>query len=144
MKLHFDGGRMKNLHISDKEKILTGVCAGIGESFGINANIVRGAFLISLLFGFSGFFVYLILSIILPKSEIKAEVIDEEDQEEKEKTKIVRSWDKRMLAGVCGGFANYLGWDVSLIRIAFVAMTMAGGIGIFLYLFFWFIFPNEE
>jgi len=135
---------MKNLHISDKGKILTGVCAGIGESFGINANMVRGAFLISLFFGFSGFIIYLFLAVILPKGEKKPEVIDEEDQEEKEKTKIVRSWDKRMLAGVCGGFANYLGWDVSFIRIVFVAMTMAGGIGLFLYLFFWFIFPNEE
>ncbi len=133
---------MKNLHISGKNKILTGVCAGIGESFGINANFVRGGFLISLLFGFSGFFIYLILAIILPKGEKKLEVIDAEDEEEK--TKICRSWDKRMLAGVCGGFANYFGWDVSLIRIAFVAMTFAGGIGAFLYLFFWFIFPNEN
>ena len=133
---------MKNLHISDKDKILTGVCAGIGESFGINANFVRGAFLISLLFGFSGFFIYLILAIILPKGEKKPEVIDAEDEEEK--TKICRSWDKRMLAGVCGGFANYFGWDVSLIRVAFVAMTFAGGIGALLYLFFWFIFPNEN
>lgn len=133
---------MRNLHISDKEKILTGVCSGIGESFGINANFVRGAFLISLPFGFSGLFIYLILAVILPKGEKKPEVIDVEDEEEK--TKICRSWDKRMLAGVCSGFANYFGWDVSLIRIAFVAMSFAGGIGIFLYLFFWFIFPNEE
>jgi len=133
---------MKNLHISDKEKILTGVCAGIGESFGINANLVRGAFLISLPFGFSGFFIYLILAVILPKGEEKPEVIDVEDEEEK--TKICRSWDKRMLAGVCGGFSNYFGWDVSLIRVVFVAMTFAGGIGALLYLFFWFIFPNEE
>ena len=133
---------MKNLHISDKEKILTGVCAGIGESFGINANFVRGAFLISLPFGFSGFFIYLILAVILPKGEEKPEVIDVEDEEEK--TKICRSWDKRMLAGVCGGFSNYFGWDVSLIRVVFVAMTFAGGIGALLYLFFWFIFPNEE
>ena len=133
---------MKNLHISDKDKILTGVCAGIGESFGINANYVRGAFLISLPFGFSGFFIYLILAVILPKDEKNPDVIDIEDEEEK--TKICRSWDKRMLAGVCGGLAKYLGWDVSLVRLAFVAMSFAGGIGIFLYLFFWFIFPNED
>jgi len=133
---------MKNLHISDKEKILAGVCAGIGESFGINANYVRGAFLISLPFGFSGLFIYLIMAVILPKGESKPEVIDVED--DAEKTKICRSWDKRMLAGVCGGFANYFSWDVSLIRIAFVVLSLAGGIGIFLYLFFWFIFPNEE
>lgn len=141
-EFEFSGGIMKNLHISDKDKLLTGVCAGIGESFGINANIVRGVFLVSLFFGFSGFFIYLILTIILPKGETKPEVIDVDDEEEK--TKICRSWKKRMLAGVCGGFSNYFGWDVSLVRIAFAAMTLAGGIGLFLYLFFWFIFPNEE
>ncbi|MBT4575721.1 MAG: PspC domain-containing protein, partial [Candidatus Cloacimonetes bacterium] len=74
---------MKNLHISDEDKILTGVCAGIGESFGINANIVRGVFLISLLFGFSGFFIYLILTVILPKGETKPDVIDVDEEEEK-------------------------------------------------------------
>ena len=134
---------MKNLHISEKEKILVGVCAGIGESFNINANLVRGAFLLSLLFGFSGFFIYLALAVILPKGDKQPEVIDAEKAEE-EKTKICRSWGKRMLAGVCGGFSNYFGWDVSLIRLGFVAMSFAGGIGIFLYLFFWFIFPNED
>jgi len=134
---------MKNLHISTDEKILIGICAGIGESFGISANIVRGAFLLSLLFGFSGFFIYLVLAVILPKGDKESEEINISEEEE-EKTSIRRSWEKRMLVGVCGGFANYFGWDVSLIRIGFVTMTFAGGIGIFLYLFFWFIFPNEE
>ncbi len=136
---------MKNLHISTDEKIIFGICAGIGESFGINANIVRGAFLLSLLFGFSGFFIYLVLAVILPKGDKKPEEINiSEEEDDKEKMNIRRSWKTRMLAGVCGGFANYFGWDVSLIRIGFVAMSFAGGIGIFLYLFFWFIFPNEE
>jgi len=134
---------MKNLHLSVKDKIITGVCAGIGESFGINANLVRIVFLISLLFGFSGFFIYLVLTVILPKGITKDEIIDVKDEDE-EKAKICRSWQNRMLAGVCGGFSKYFGWDVSLIRLAFVLMTMAGGVGIFLYLFFWFIFPNEE
>lgn len=135
---------MKNLHLSKKDKIITGVCAGISESFGINANLIRLVFLISLLFGFSGFFIYLVLTIILPKGITKEEIIDVKDDEEEEKTKINRSWENRMLAGVCGGFSKYFGWDVSLIRLAFVLMTMAGGVGIILYLFFWFIFPNEE
>jgi len=134
---------MKNLHVSDKEKIITGVCAGIGESFGINPNFVRGVFLLSLFFGFSGFFVYFILAVILPKGEKKSEAEHIEENEE-EKTKIKRSWDRRMIAGVCSGFSKYFGWDVSLIRLGFVVMTFAGGIGIFLYLFFWFIFPNED
>jgi len=30
------------------------------------------------------------------------------------------------LMGVCGGIANYFGWDVSLIRIAFVLAALFG------------------
>jgi len=49
-----------------------------------------------------------------------------------------------MIAGVCSGIAQYLKWDVSLIRIAFVIMSFIGGAGVILYAIFWFMFPNEE
>ncbi|MCF7858577.1 MAG: PspC domain-containing protein [Candidatus Cloacimonetes bacterium] len=133
---------MKNLHISEEDKMILGVCGGLEESFSVNANIFRIGFIISAFFGFVGIAGYIILGIILPKGEQKPTVIDVEETEKK--TKLARSWEKRMIAGVCGGFSQYLGWDVSLIRIAFIAMAFAGGVGIFLYFFFWFIFPNEE
>ncbi len=132
---------MKKLHLSKNDKILGGVCGGISESIGINANIIRLIFVISLIFGFSGGWVYIILLVILPKNAGKEEIID---IEEKENNRIFRTWQNRMIAGVCSGIAKYLNWDVSLVRIIFIIMTMAGGIGIILYLFFWFIFSNEE
>lgn len=45
--------------------------------------------------------------------------------------------DKRnaKLMGVCGGIANYFGWDVNLIRIAFVLAALFGvGAPVLIYL----------
>jgi len=49
-----------------------------------------------------------------------------------------------MIAGVCGGFAAYLGVDVNIIRLALVALTLLGGTGVVLYLIAWLIVPEGE
>jgi phage shock protein C len=47
------------------------------------------------------------------------------------------------IMGVCAGIANYMGWDVSLVRIAFVAAAIFGvGSPILLYLLIGFIAPS--
>ena len=136
---------MKKLHISHQNKMLTGVCGGLSESFGINAMIIRLIFLITLFFGGTGIIVYLILFAILPKNQQEQDIIDiEPEPEEEMQNKIYRKWDDRMIAGVCSGIAQYLNWDVSFIRIAFVIMAFTGGVGVVLYAIFWFMFPNEE
>ena len=51
---------------------------------------------------------------------------------------LVRSRSDRMLTGVCGGFAEYTGLDVNLIRIVLVAATVLGfGSPILVYLVGW-------
>ncbi|MDY6915738.1 MAG: PspC domain-containing protein [Candidatus Cloacimonadota bacterium] len=134
---------MKKLHISKKNKVIAGVCGGLAESLGINANIVRAIFGLSLFFGGSGLFVYILLLIILPKDENyeEKEIIDVES--ETKSGKIYRSWDNKMIAGVCAGIADYLKWDVSLVRIIFVILALSGGIGAILYIIFWFLFPMK-
>ena len=133
---------MKKLHLSDKDKIIAGVCGGLAESIGVKANILRLIFVISLFFGFSGGWLYLILFIVLPGKIDEIENVDIKSDEDEHKIK--RRWKNRMIAGVCCGIANYLDWDVSLVRIAFVVMSFVAGVGIVLYLLFWFLFPNEE
>jgi len=49
-----------------------------------------------------------------------------------------------MLAGVASGIARYLGIDVTLVRIAFVLVTLIGGLGIPLYLASWLLIPDED
>ena len=41
--------------------------------------------------------------------------------------------DRRKLAGVCAGIARRLGIDVRVVRITFIVLTLAGGIGVALY-----------
>jgi phage shock protein PspC (stress-responsive transcriptional regulator) len=136
---------MRTLHASTKDKYLAGICGGLAESTGIDATIIRLIFIASIFFGGTGLLVYLLLWVILPKQDIDPAVIDIESEREGEKAhKIYRIWDGRMIAGVCAGLASYLQWDVSLVRIIFIIVGFSGGVGILLYLFFWFIFPLED
>jgi phage shock protein C len=48
-----------------------------------------------------------------------------------------------MLAGVCGGLAEYFSVDPTLVRLAAVIFTLAGGSGILAYLIAWIVVPEE-
>ncbi len=54
-----------------------------------------------------------------------------------------RSYEDRMLGGVAGGLARYLGVDTMIVRIAFVVLTVVGGAGIPLYLAGLLLIPDE-
>src|SRR6476660_8646178 len=43
----------------------------------------------------------------------------------------------RVIAGVCAGIAQALGVDVTLVRLVFALLALAGGAGIALYLALW-------
>src|SRR5436309_3439796 len=45
--------------------------------------------------------------------------------------------DERVLAGVCAGIAQALGVDVTLVRVVFALLALAGGAAIVLYLALW-------
>ncbi len=47
--------------------------------------------------------------------------------------RLYKSNDRRV-AGVCGGIAEYFDIDPTIVRIAWVALTLMGGSGILLYL----------
>ena len=48
----------------------------------------------------------------------------------------------RIVDGVCGGFAHYLGVDAVWVRIGWVILSLAGGIGILAYLLGMYFFPR--
>jgi phage shock protein PspC (stress-responsive transcriptional regulator) len=55
-----------------------------------------------------------------------------------------RSTHDRMIAGVCGGTADYLGVDATVVRLLLVAATLFGfGLGAVLYVVCWLIVPEE-
>ena len=57
--------------------------------------------------------------------------------------RLMRSTSDRMLAGVCGGLAAYLGIDTILVRLAFLLLIPASGLGLLTYLTLWLLMPEE-
>ena len=64
-------------------------------------------------------------------------------QAEPERIGLRRPIHDRMLTGVAAGLAEYFGVDVRIVRVAFVALTVAGGAGIPLYLAGLLLIPDE-
>jgi phage shock protein PspC (stress-responsive transcriptional regulator) len=58
--------------------------------------------------------------------------------------RLTRSTDDRMLAGVAGGVARYLNADVTLVRLAFAALTLMSGVGAVLYVAAWLLLPADD
>lgn len=58
--------------------------------------------------------------------------------------KLTRSRD-RMLGGVCGGIADYLGWDSTLVRILYVAASILSAAfpGTLVYIILWIVMPSD-
>lgn len=57
--------------------------------------------------------------------------------------KLKKSRTDKMLAGVCGGFAEYLGWDSTIVRIIFILLIMiSGGTMVLLYFVLALIMPD--
>jgi phage shock protein C len=57
--------------------------------------------------------------------------------------RLYKSRTDRMIDGVCGGIAKYLNLDPTLVRIAWVLLTLLGGSGILLYIIAMIIMPKE-
>lgn len=59
--------------------------------------------------------------------------------------KLRRSNDK-MIAGVCAGFAEYLGLDATLVRVAYVLLSLlsAGFPGALLYIILCIVMPKNS
>ncbi|MGA2742337.1 MAG: PspC domain-containing protein [Bryobacteraceae bacterium] len=51
--------------------------------------------------------------------------------------------ENKKIAGVCAGFARYLGVDALLIRIVWLALALGAGFGFFAYLIAWILMPKD-
>lgn len=58
--------------------------------------------------------------------------------------KLYRSRKNRIIAGVCGGLGEYFKIDPVLLRIAFVLIALADGVGILIYIILIIIVPVES
>jgi phage shock protein C len=58
---------------------------------------------------------------------------------------LYRSRRHKVIAGVCGGIADWLGWDPTPVRIAYVLISIAsvGFPGTIAYIILWIVMPKE-
>ncbi len=51
----------------------------------------------------------------------------------------------RLLGGVCGGIARWLGWDPTLVRIGYILLSVLSAAfpGILVYIILWVVMPSE-
>lgn len=57
--------------------------------------------------------------------------------------RLTRSRTDRKIAGVCGGIAQYLNLDPTVVRIIFLVLLLMGGGGGLIYLIVWLFAPEE-
>jgi phage shock protein C len=57
--------------------------------------------------------------------------------------RLYRSRTDSMIAGVCGGLAEYFNIDPALVRLAFVAVLLLGGSAVLIYIIMWIVVPLE-
>jgi phage shock protein PspC (stress-responsive transcriptional regulator) len=57
--------------------------------------------------------------------------------------RLYRSKSNKVITGVCGGIAEYLNADATIIRIVVLLMTFFGGSGLILYVIAFFIMPEQ-
>ncbi|MEM7551670.1 MAG: PspC domain-containing protein [Bacteroidota bacterium] len=56
-------------------------------------------------------------------------------------TKRLKRSDDRIIGGVCGGIADYFGWDKTMVRVVY-AILLFFGVGFLAYLILWVVMPS--
>lgn len=196
---------------SRRNKLILGVCGGLGEYFNVDPVFIRIIFLLSFLLGGWGFLLYIFAGIIMPAAPYVKETEQPVEENKGENTRFIlgfslilfgaylfirttgflhllmfngirhdiimpvfliiigslfvfrygeivhtgqqepgsrrlyRSVKNVKIAGVCGGLAEYLGADPTLIRILWLVLTFASiGLGVLIYIIFALVVPKEN
>lgn len=61
------------------------------------------------------------------------------------KRKLTKS-NNKVIAGVCAGIANYLGWEVAIVRLLYVLISIFSVAfpGMLVYIILWVVMPSED
>ena len=77
-------------------------------------------------------------------AEVKAEGgVETEAQEEAPRARLHRSRTNKQIAGVCGGIAEYLHADPTIVRLAAVVLMFGWGSGLLAYIICALVLPEE-
>jgi phage shock protein PspC (stress-responsive transcriptional regulator) len=126
----------KRLFRDQNRKILGGVCAGLGNYFSIDPLWIRLLFALMFFAYGIALIVYIIMWIVVPGSY----ELDEPDTGKK----MFRDPERKVIGGVAGGVAAFLGVDIVAVRVIFILLVFGGGIGLFIYIVLWLILPEAK
>jgi phage shock protein PspC (stress-responsive transcriptional regulator) len=106
------------LYRDDADKILGGVCGGIGNYLRIDTSLVRILFAIITLGGFgAGILLYVLMWIILPSRSLERNVI---------RKRLFRNPEDKVVGGVASGLSAYFNMAVWIPRVIFAFPLVLG------------------
>lgn len=118
---------------------LGGVCAGLAEYFDADVALVRALWVVLSIWPGAivlGVVAYLAAWVLMPRAEGTAAAGT--------RARLVRSNSDKRIAGVCGGLAEYFNLDPTIVRVAWIVVSVVPGLIVFgaiAYLMAWFIIP---
>jgi phage shock protein PspC (stress-responsive transcriptional regulator) len=133
-------GEPRRLERSVTDRKLGGVCAGLADYLDMDVSLVRVLAAVSICFYGIGLFAYLVAWIVIPEEELAPGAPPPPHPSRR----LHRSMTDRRIGGVCGGVAEYLEADPTLIRILWIVSIFVFGTGGLLYVLLWFILPAED
>ncbi len=132
------GGPRRLVRITAEEKV-AGVCAGIADYLDVDVTLVRALWLaLSIVPGaiIGGLVAYGLAWMVMPAGQATRATLGR---------RLVRSVGDAKVAGVCGGLADYFGVDSTLVRVAWIVLSVMPGAvvgGLLVYLAAWFVVPK--
>src|SRR5262245_4922808 len=129
----------KRLARRSSEGRIAGVCAGLAEYFEVDVTLVRvGWVVLSIVPGgiVGGLLAYLAAWVVMPDDRTAAVHVAGK--------RLARSMTDRKLGGVCGGLAEYLDTDATVVRLIWAIAAVIPGcivLGIAAYVIAWFVIP---
>lgn len=116
-----------------------GVCAGLADYLDVDVTLIRGLWLaLSIVPGaiIGGLIAYALAAMVMPTGHATRTVLGR---------RLRRSTSDARVAGVCGGLAEYLGVDPTLVRVGWIVLSVLPGAvigGVIAYLVAWLIVPK--
>ena len=130
----------KRLYKSAVDKKVFGVCGGVAEYFHVDSTIIRLLVVLFCLMAGTGVIIYLAAALIVPEDPNPDAAARAAYPQRK---RLYKSRDNVMVAGVCGGIAEYFNIDPTIIRLFVAVFCLLAGTGLIAYLVAALVLPTR-
>lgn len=132
--------KFQALRKSASDRMLDGICGGLGEYTPVPALVWRVLFILATLASGTGLLVYVLMWWQMPAADSTGAHAGSDWNLHA----LRRSVTDCQVAGVCGGLGAHTPIPAWLWRAAFVALVFAGGLGLVGYALLWLLVPRAE